>query len=92
MSKRDDTVICPHCGAEIPRNARACRQCGSDDQTGWSDNTYMDPILPDQSEYEEIYANEFEPAGRKKRFSVIYIAAAVVLILLFVAYMSRGIF
>jgi hypothetical protein len=29
-------MICPNCGAEVPPCARACRECGSDERTGWS--------------------------------------------------------
>jgi predicted nucleic acid-binding Zn ribbon protein len=28
---------CAHCGAEIPRTARACPECGADERTGWRD-------------------------------------------------------
>jgi hypothetical protein len=30
-------VSCAHCGALIPASARACRECGSDAETGWKD-------------------------------------------------------
>ena len=29
-------MICPNCDAELPPNAKACKECGSDDRTGWS--------------------------------------------------------
>ena len=29
---------CPHCGEELADNARACRGCGSDAETGWSED------------------------------------------------------
>ncbi|HVY63023.1 MAG TPA: zinc ribbon domain-containing protein [Planctomycetota bacterium] len=41
---------CPHCGAPVPRNARACPECGSDDQTGWAspeDQDYNEVEIPD---------------------------------------------
>ena len=28
---------CPQCGAPVPARALACRECGSDAETGWSD-------------------------------------------------------
>lgn len=54
--------ICPHCGAEVPRNARACPECGSDESTGWSDRATADRLgLPDEEfDYEEFVQNEFE--------------------------------
>jgi hypothetical protein len=31
-----DYFFCPHCGAVVPANASACPECGSDEETGWS--------------------------------------------------------
>ena len=31
------TFECPHCGAEVRAGAKACRECGSDAETGWQD-------------------------------------------------------
>ncbi|MHC4376352.1 MAG: zinc ribbon domain-containing protein [Planctomycetota bacterium] len=42
------TFPCPNCGADVKRGALACRECGSDDLTGWSDETAYDDLdLPD---------------------------------------------
>jgi len=58
-------TVCPNCGEPLPPKARACPACGSDENTGWSDSTYLDGIdLPlDDDEYEAIRANEFGNAG-----------------------------
>jgi hypothetical protein len=40
MDEKKKTFACPFCGAEVPAGAAACPECGSDDQTGWSDNLY----------------------------------------------------
>ena len=37
-----DEFICPNCGAEVSPNAKVCPECGSDEKTGWSDNTVYD--------------------------------------------------
>ena len=37
--------ICPHCGAQVPSNATACPECGSDSETGWSDAAAYDDLL-----------------------------------------------
>lgn len=43
-----DWFVCPVCGAEVAAGARACRECGSDDTTGWSAATQYDDLdLPD---------------------------------------------
>jgi len=28
---------CPVCGADVPRNARACPECGADERSGWDE-------------------------------------------------------
>lgn len=39
---------CANCGAEIPRNARACPECGADERTGWREQSIYDGLdLPD---------------------------------------------
>ena len=53
--------ICPNCGAEVPRNAKACPECGSDEQTGWSDRAQAQRLgLPDDEfDYDEFVKEEF---------------------------------
>jgi hypothetical protein len=58
MPKAPD--ICPVCGAEVPPDARACSQCGSDEQTGWSEQARYDGLdLPDEEfDYDEFVQRE----------------------------------
>jgi hypothetical protein len=35
---------CPNCGADNPNEALICRYCGSDERTGWSENTMYDGL------------------------------------------------
>lgn len=52
---------CANCGADIPRNARACPECGADERTGWRETSVYDGLdLPDDET-----SNETVPAGRK---------------------------
>lgn len=53
--------ICPNCGARVPSNARACPECGADEETGWSEEARSDGLdLPDQEfNYEEFVKKEF---------------------------------
>lgn len=57
---------CEHCGAEVPRRALACPECGSDDQTGWADEDTRHDALWDtfdeNEEYEEV-VRELRPPG-----------------------------
>ncbi len=57
--------ICPNCGAEVPPNARACPECGSDEQTGWSDEANAGALgLPDEEfDHDDFVEREF---GAKK--------------------------
>lgn len=46
-----ELFVCPHCGADVPRTATACPECGSDDQTGWSDEAeYVHLLSYDEGE------------------------------------------
>jgi len=74
--------VCPNCGEPISGNAKFCRQCGSDERTGWSDQTYLDGIdLPDSEEYDSLKAKEFGNARRAGvRISWRVVIAAVVLL------------
>ncbi len=82
MHRNSDTVPCPYCGEAIKRNSAACPYCGSDEQTGWSERTYLDDIgLPDENEYEELLQNEFpDESATPKKFPWIAVAGAVVLV------------
>src|SRR5512143_31849 len=53
--------ICPNCGALVPPKAKACPECGSDEETGWSDRATAQRLdLPDDGfDYEEFVREEF---------------------------------
>jgi zinc-ribbon domain len=53
--------VCPNCGAEVPRNAKACPACGSDESTGWSEASYEGGLdLPDEEfNYQDFVKREF---------------------------------
>lgn len=52
---------CPNCGAEVPPKARACPECGSCEETGWSEEAEIgNPSLPDEEfNYQDFVAREF---------------------------------
>lgn len=55
--------VCPQCGTEVPAEAAACPECGSDEQTGWSEQARYDSLdLPNQEfDYDDFVAREFGP-------------------------------
>lgn len=67
---------CPVCGADVPPNAACCPDCGSDDETGWSDDTIYDGVdLPDASWGDE------QPAAPSSRFASPALVWAVLILL-----------
>jgi uncharacterized membrane protein YvbJ len=50
-STNDDWFTCPVCGEAVQADALACPGCGSDDETGWSEEAAYDDLdLPDTAE------------------------------------------
>jgi hypothetical protein len=59
---------CGVCGADVPRKALACPDCGADDRTGLHGDTDNEAVLDDGFSYEEFMKREFpskldRPAG-----------------------------
>ena len=79
------TFVCPNCGGDVPTKAKACPHCGSDENTGWSEDTYLDGIgLYDDSDYEAFIHREFgRPARPMNWKQVLIIGAAVGLVIVF---------
>lgn len=83
-----ETKVCSCCGAEIPARAVACRECGADDRTGWSDQVYLDGIdLGDDIDYDDIRSAEF--SERKRPGSWVQMAVVALLLLLFIIMLVR---
>jgi uncharacterized membrane protein YvbJ len=78
-----DYFTCPNCGEEVPMKAKACPHCGSDKETGWSDQTYMDGVdIYDEEDYAETIRKEFGIQTKKmdvKKLVLAIIAGVVVL-------------
>jgi hypothetical protein len=75
---------CPVCGEPVPSDARACPNCGADEQSGWNDeeSRYDGIDLPD-SEEERSAARPGSP-----RWSRLWtlVAAALVVSLLYLIF------
>jgi len=67
MSKPPPPDECAQCGVEIPRQARACPECGADERTGWREMSVYDGLdLPPES-FEE---GSEKPARRDRERAV----------------------
>lgn len=74
---KDDFFVCPNCGADVPSKAKSCPECGSDENTGWSEDTYLDGVsLP----YEDDDIPEDTPVGTFGKLRPLWVGAAVVLL------------
>jgi uncharacterized membrane protein YvbJ len=83
-------AVCPNCGASVPRNANACPECGSDDQTGWSEESETGGLdLPEEEfNYDDFVKREFNQEGPVPRglhwfWWVVAIVLVVVLLVWF---------
>ena len=77
----ENRFLCPNCGADIKTNATGCYNCGSDNETGWSENTYLDGVelSCDDEEYEELRDSEFNHS-RKKTHNWVTITGFVLIV------------
>ncbi len=73
--KADNSFICPFCHAVVPEGALACPECGSDEQTGWSDDVY--------GVRSDAVKDDSKPVIRWIRIAFsILVAASVIMVLL----------
>jgi uncharacterized membrane protein YvbJ len=81
MSEENKMSSCPNCGGPVKKNSKACPHCGSDEQTGWSENTYLDSVdLGDDVDYDDLVNKEFpDHAPSRSKITWITIAGAIVL-------------
>ncbi len=85
-------VPCSHCGEDIRSDAKACRHCGSDENTGWSEDTYLDGIdLPEAGQYEDNLDAEGFTKREKTKGRIVVGAVALLLVALFAAWLIRQI-
>ena len=62
---------CPHCGAQVPADAAACPECGSDNETGWSDDAAYDDLLL----YDDELPTDSPKPARWHTYLIVIVAA-----------------
>lgn len=84
MSRRPGRSVfrCPNCGAAVKVGALACRECGSDANTGWQDSAEIDYAqvdLPDGYR-DEALGDELPPRRTPRWIAItaLIVAAAMV--------------
>jgi hypothetical protein len=83
--------VCPNCGAEVPPDAKACPECGSDEQTGWSEAAASSGLgLPGEEDFDcddfkkrEFGGEEGVPRGISWYWWIVGVVVLAVLLGLF---------
>jgi len=93
--KREEYFECPHCGARVRVGAAACPECGSDEETGWSENKWDADIPTGYGEeqdfdYDEFVEQEFpqHASGMRKKWFWRLVALLLVLMLLLFVFLN----
>jgi rubredoxin len=71
-----DYFVCPNCGAEVPVKALSCPECGSDEKTGWSEDTMYDGL--DLPAFEETRDNSSKSLFQNKL--LLYVVAIMTIL------------
>lgn len=71
---RSSPPTCAQCGADIPKNARACPECGADERTGWDEQSIYDGLDLPEPEAENT------PPRRRGELSPVWLYVAILLI------------
>jgi predicted nucleic acid-binding Zn ribbon protein len=86
--------ICPVCGEDVPRNAKACPECGADERSGWRPDASLANALdlPDaEFDYDEFVAEEFGGGKRRsvtqRTWAMVAVVLLVVLVVLYVMHL-----
>ncbi len=84
MAKSKTPEVCPICGEDVPRGARACPECGADDRSGWRGDAEAEDALdlPESDfDYERFVREEFGSSPKPSGISALWWLTALVLVL-----------
>lgn len=77
------TFSCPVCGADVPRKAKACPECGACEKSGWSEDHYLDGL--DLPEDRAALPSKSSGINRQRLWQIV---AAIVLLAFFLLMLS----
>ena len=85
--------FCPQCGADLPGEVLACPECGSCEETGWSERARYEAMGvdydADEFDYDAFVENEFAEEKRRpqaKQWFLGLVAAILVILFLFLIF------
>ena len=88
----DLTFTCPVCGADVPRRAKACPECGACEKSGWSEDRYLDGLdLPDENfDHREFTRLEFGRGSRRTGKQRLWLIVAIIVVVAMAWLTLRG--
>ena len=94
MSSDRLSFACPVCGESVPRNAKACPECGACDKSGWNADAGYDGLgAPGEDfDYESFVAAEFGGKPRTSRKEKLWRLAGVIVLAALAWIVLRGAF
>jgi hypothetical protein len=86
------TFTCPICGAEVPRRAKACPECGACEKSGWSEDRYLDGVdLPDEGwNHPGSSPRRLGNGGGKTRMQWFWMVVGILIVIAFVLMTLRN--
>jgi hypothetical protein len=77
----EDWFVCPNCGEVLVGDPTRCSRCGSDEETGWSEETLYDGVeLDGDFDYDAFVREELEPhRGARDRSAWVVVVVLVMI-------------
>lgn len=86
------TFTCPVCGADVPRRAKACPDCGACEKSGWSQDRYLDGVnLPGEDFGDgHFHGRLLGGPSRQTLIQRLWIAVAIIIVIAMAWMTLRG--
>lgn len=86
------TFTCPVCGADVPRRAKSCPDCGACEKSGWNQDRSFDGLsLPDNDfDYDEYTAREFGGGAKQSRSQRFWMIVGIIVLIAMAFLTLRG--